>query len=288
MDELKRVHDLSGDPPEPDPVRKARARDELLAMAEEETSATPQRPGRLAELLERAREWLPRPVPAVGVAAVAIIGLAVAGALLAGPLTSATDDQPVVADRGDAPSVAEEPDADVQPSPDGPTPDEPTPDEPAPDPDVELELAAHCSDPDGHYSIRYPQEWFTPDPGDEGACRFFAPEPFEVDAAIGGQTIADIELSVEPTQLDQFAEPGPDLELRTSEDLEVDGRPAVHQQLRATGDGGYPQGTLVRRYLVDLDDATLVAGVTAEDQDELDDAGQVLERMVDALTIDET
>ncbi len=275
MDELRRVRELSGDPPQPDPVRKARAREELLAMAEDEGSTAPERRRTLAGLLERARERLPRPAPAVGIATVAIIGLAVAGAMLAGPLTIATDDEPVVADPGEAPSVTEQPDPDV----------EPTPDAPAPDPGAEAQLAARCHDPDGHYSISYPQDWYTPEPGDEGACRFFGPEPFEVDTAIGGQAIADIELSVEPTRIHQLAEPGPDLELRTSEDLEVDGRPAVHQQLRATGDGGYPQGTLVRRYLVDLDDATLVAGVTAEDQDELDDAGQVLERMVGEVTI---
>ena len=278
MDELKRVRELSGDPPEPDPVRKDRARDELLAMAEQEASAAPQRRSRLAELLERTRRWLPRPVPAVGVATVAVIALAVAGALLAGPLTIATDEEPVVADPGDAPSVTEEPDPEVQPAPD----------EPAPDPGAEPELAARCDDPDGQYSIRYPQDWFTPDPGDEGACRFFGAEPFEVDAAIGGQGLADIELSVEPVRIDQLAETGPDLELRSEEDVEVDGRPAVHQQLHATGDGGHPQGRLVRRYLVDLDDATLVAAVTADHQDALDDAGQVLKRMVDTVTIEQS
>ncbi|GEM_PF-6891113 len=268
MDELRRLRELAEDAPEPDPGRKAQARSELMQMAEEASAElTAQQPGwrerwsaRLGDLRERLRQ----PVPAVGLAAAAALAVVGVGVLVTGP-------DPV-------------PDAELA-DPDSTEPDSTEPDsievEP---PEVELEpgveLAASCTGPDGRVTVDYPDEWFTPEAGEPGACRFFGEEPVDVDAAIGGEVLAAVEVVVEPTPFDEVAEPQLGVREQEREPFTEGDRRALRQRLEATGEAAFAEGMWIERFLLDLGGETLIISSYADDDATLDERQPQLEAMV--------
>ena len=293
MDELRQVRGLAEEVPRPDPDRKARARDELLQLADEEQtaatapSATPEpRAGWLDRVAAAARWWL-RPAPAAGLAAAAV-GLVGAGVLLSGPTV---DRPPELADPDTPAPEATDPEAD-DPTADDPDrgTDEPGTDEPgtdgsAPDEDT-VELAASCEGPDGRVTVDYPEGWYTPQDDEPGACRFFGEDGFDVDAAIGGAPLATLEIAIEPAQLDGFLGDELGLVEQEREELEGTDRRTVRQRLESTGEAMLPDGAVMERYLVDLDGDTLIASSQADDAQTLDDRREVLESMVRSLEVE--
>ncbi len=264
MDELRRIRELAEAPPTPDPTRKAQARSELLRLAEQETEAQQLAPETEAEqsswLEQLRRRWL-RPVPAAGLAAAAILAVAGVGIVLSGP---ATDPPAELADPGrvEAPQITD------------PLPDE--------DP---VELAASCTAADGRLDVAYPEDWFTPDAGEPGACRFFGEEEFAVDAAVGGAPLATLEVVLRPAPLEELLAEDIGVEETSREGLDVGEHPVIRQRLRTTGEGALPQGVWIERHLVDLGEQTLVVATQDEDESVLDERRDVLEEMVRNLRV---
>lgn len=274
MDELRRIRELAEELPEPDPRRKAHARSELLQMAEAERASTtplaePDRRTRLAGLLATWGRTLLRPAPAAGLATLALAAVAGTVVLLTGP---DSDPSAELADPGRASEVPAEPDPDPA--------DEGTGADAEADTQADIELAASCSAPEGGVTVAYPDDWHTPESGEPGACRYFDEEEIEVDAAIGGTPLAQLQVTVVSQPFDEVAAPGVAHIEVEREEFAVDGRPALRQRLEATGEGASPEGVLVERMLLDLDGETLVMTVQDEDAHVLDDRRPLLEEMV--------
>ena len=263
MDELRRLRELAEDAPEPDPKRKAQARSELMQMAEEEaTEPDAQQPGwrdRWGARLDDLRERLRQPVPAVGLAAAAVLAVVGVGVLVTGP------DPVPDAELADPDRIEVEP------------------------PEVELEpgveLAASCTEPDGRVTVDYPDEWFTPEDGEPGACRFFGEEPVDLDAAIGGDVLAAIEVVVEPAPFDEVAEPQLGVREEEREPFDDGDRRALRQRLKATGEAGFPEGMQIERFLLDLEGETLIISSYADDDATLDKRQPLLEAMLRSAEI---
>lgn len=278
MDELQRLRELAEDVPDPDPRRKAQARSELLQLAEAEREAAAEdevrRPTGLAALLASLRHSLLRPAPAAGFAALV---LAAAGTvvLLTG---QSTDPSAELADPDPPPEVSVDP---------GTDPDLDTGDgtDPGDGTDAGIELAASCTDPEGQVTVAYPDDWHTPESGEPGACRLFGEEDFEVDAAVGGVPLAELEVVVEPIPFDEVATAGISFDELERQELDIAGRRALRQRLESTGEAALPQGVLVERVLVDLDGATVRLTVQDEDADYLDDRRPLLEQMARDLEL---
>lgn len=94
-------------------------------------------------------------------------------------------------------------------------------------------------------------------------------------------------LSREPVAFAAIASDQPTREGVTREELEVAGHPAVRLEYESTDDGLLPEGTPVYEVLVDLGGETLIAGTRG--LDELDFAANkdVLDRMVESLSLAE-
>ena len=275
MDELRRIRELVDELPEPDPRRKAQARNELLQMAEAEQATATPRPEPdhrtpLAELFDTLRRTLLRPAPAAGLATLVLVAAAGTVVLLTGPGSDPSAD---LADPDPSPEVSAEPEP-------GPPAEEPEADL---EPDAGIELAASCTDPEGRVTVAYPDGWHTPEDGEPGACRFFGEDEVDVDAAIGGAPLAELEVVVAPAPFDEVAEPGASYTEVEREAFAVEGHTAVRQRLQVTGETTLPEGVFVERVLVDLDGETLMMTVQDEDTRVLDERWPLLEEMVRAV-----
>lgn len=293
MDELRRLRELAEDAPGPDPQRKAQARSELLQLAQEEASAREEARARDAApasvdrgvgWLEALRRYWLRPAPAIGLAAAAVIAVAGVGVLLSEPGTEPPA-QLAESDTSADTGAGEAEDGDPGPGEAEPGAVEPDP-EPTPE-DAAIELAASCTDPEGGITVAYPDDWFTPEEGEPGACRFFGEEAFDVDVAIGGQPVADLEVRVQPEALDTLRSDDIGLDESERERLELDERTVVRQRLATTGEGALPEGVWVERYLIDLGDETAILTVQDEDETVLDERRTLLEEMVRSLRVDD-
>ena len=276
MDELRRIRELAEEVPAPDPRRKAQARDELLQLAEAEQDsaapvAEPGRRSRLAQLLHTWRRSLLRPAPAAGLATLVLVAVAGTVMLLTGP------DPDPSADLAEPDPSSEAPAPEPFPAPDPGAPDE--------GPGADIELAANCTEPEGRVTVAYPDDWHTPDRGEPGACRFFGEDEVDVDPAIGGGPLAELEVVVAAAPLEEAAAPGHGSTELEREEFTVEGRPALRQRLEATGEGALPEGVLVERLLVDLHGETLVMTVQDEDATTLDERRPLLEEMARTLQV---
>lgn len=147
------------------------------------------------------------------------------------------------------------------------------------------ELPQRCENPQGGYSVGYPDEWHT-NPGDVAEpCAFFHPEPFEVPEATEPAGIA-ISIGRDPVAFDDVA--GEDLATRIleRERVSIDGRRAVRREIEATGEGLHPAGVRGYQYLVDLDGETII--MSTYEVDGLDYARNraVLDAIAPTLRID--
>lgn len=135
------------------------------------------------------------------------------------------------------------------------------------------------------YRVDYPSGWSTNSGEVVPRCRFFHPEPFTVPEATEVVDRA-VMIDIEPTPFSRMVEStaGPTEEVIDRRELSVSGRQALRVETRST-DGLLPEGTPSLRYMVDLDDTTLVAvtyGVEGLDHER---NRTVLDAMVDTLVI---
>ena len=110
------------------------------------------------------------------------------------------------------------------------------------------------------YEVRYPQGWSTNRGDVAPLCRFFDPQAFTLPPAtevVGLAVTFDVEAIPFSRLRDAAGAPGEEIVGRR--DVTVDGRPGVRLDTREHDGGLVPVGTPSLRYLVDLEDATLVA-----------------------------
>lgn len=268
MDELDRIRGLLDDAPEPDPARKAAARRQLLTMARAEKEEA--RAGEAADagdagggagVVATLRRLLTggSPWPRVAVAAALVLAAAV-GAVLVGPFDLAPEREPLVEPEPDAPPVAEEE---------------------VPE-DAPVALGRTCEDPDGRYTVDYPDDWHANEP-----CGAFADEPVEGwDDAIGGPFgLGEIDILVEQVAFEDAIDPGVDVEELEAERTTVDGRDAYRAHLESTGDGALPEGLETYVYYVDLGDHTLIARTVDAGDGTFEQRREVLDRMMETISL---
>lgn len=106
------------------------------------------------------------------------------------------------------------------------------------------------------YSIGYPDDWFTAgDP--EFRCWYFHPDEFTVER--GTEPTVAVVFDLAPLDYERYRESlgGNEADVVDEEELTIDGRQALRADLRSTGEGLYPEGTLYTVVAVDLDGETL-------------------------------
>ena len=136
------------------------------------------------------------------------------------------------------------------------------------------------------YTVGYPEGWSTNRGDVAPPCRFFDPEAFTLPPAtevVGLAVIFDIESIPFPQLRD--ATDGPGEEVLDRREVTVDGRPGVRLEARELDGGLLPVGTRSLRYLVDLEDATLVAVTYGLKAAAWDRNRAVLEAMVKTVKI---
>lgn len=141
-----------------------------------------------------------------------------------------------------------------------------------------------CTNPAGAYAIDYPQEWHTNDADGLEPCRVFDPEPVEL--AERPQEIAithGVIIGVEDVAFGTFTSADAGFEVIDEEQVEVDLQRAVRQELVATGQGLYPEGTELTRYAVDRNGETLVAQTFKAGELPYQRKVQVLDEMMSEL-----
>lgn len=151
--------------------------------------------------------------------------------------------------------------------------------EPTPAPVQEV-LWDSCANPEAGYTIDYPQEWHTNADG----CQLFDPGPVTV-SPDSDELPLDVAVAVrvEPVAFRQVVADDSGLEVVSTEDVEVDQHPAVRQELVATGEAAFPDGTRLTRYVADRNGETLIAETADVGGPSYEYKVQVLDEMVSEL-----
>ena len=114
------------------------------------------------------------------------------------------------------------------------------------------------------YSVEHPSDWTARDASEREPCRWFSPEPIPPEAE-QEPALVPVRLVFVPHTLDQVERlERADAEVLSSDRREVDGQPAVRQELRAAGPGLLPEGTRSTQWLVDFGSRTMIASTTEQ------------------------
>lgn len=108
-----------------------------------------------------------------------------------------------------------------------------------------------CASPEG-WQVSYPAGWVAKANDDTPGCEQFHPEAFTVEPNTDAR-VAAVTIFVDRVPFDVARSPRAEGSVDEQEST-IDGRPALRQSYRTTGDGLWPAGTPVTRYLVDLND----------------------------------
>lgn len=147
-------------------------------------------------------------------------------------------------------------------------------------------LTLECASPEG-FTVMYPESWETNEGDVVPECTMFDPDPFSVPDATDAR-VAAITIYVENVEYSTITDAiGPDEEL-SRDVVTIDGLPAHRVEWEPTGDGLFPDDTLITAYYVDLEapDQTLVAETIDLTPVDYDTAVEVLDSMVATLDID--
>lgn len=171
--------------------------------------------------------------------------------------------------------------ADMAPTETEPAETEPTEPEPVETEPAEPATASCTNEQDG-FSVDYPADWHANDGEVTDACSFFHPEEFELPPS---QEVIGVAISIdrEPVSFERASGEDPGTDIATSEETEIDGRPAVRMSTVATGGALLEEGTRGYLYLVDLDPETLVASTYDTGDLDLAENSEVLDMMMESL-----
>ena len=145
-----------------------------------------------------------------------------------------------------------------------------------------------CENPEVAYRVAYPEGWVVNDGEVVPYCSLFDPEPFEVPEGTEVPTAIAVSIFAEEAPFDMVVTGGPGFVESERREATVDGRPAVRQELVASGQGLHEEGLTVLRWTVDLGDGTLIAQThdIPDTQPGFAEAQRVLDRMMGSLTFD--
>ena len=144
---------------------------------------------------------------------------------------------------------------------------------------------ASCTNPEDAYSLRHPAEWAVNDGSVLPTCSVLDRAEVELPPASEIPLGLDVVVGDLDVTFEEARNPGPEATVVTQRDLTVDGRPAVRQELVATGDGLIDAGVRWTRYLVDRGDRALQAATYDVPGNHYATARGVLTRMVLSLDL---
>lgn len=149
-------------------------------------------------------------------------------------------------------------------------------------PEPEPEQAS-CTNTELSFTVEYPAGWQTNDGEVMPECSVFDPEPIRVQPATEIPEDIAVVITSDEVSFERATAPGPsEREIDRSEG-EVDGRKAVRIEAEATGEGLYDAGTLVTRWVVDVEGGILTAHSTNVGQPEYATKQEVLDQMIESL-----
>lgn len=138
------------------------------------------------------------------------------------------------------------------------------------------------------YTVGYPAEWETNDSGGiMDACEVFHPDEIdEPDQPRDRDLHYAVSMYVDPVEFDDISG-GDTEETLQHRETTVDGRRALVEEFRSTGDALVPEGELRYAYTVDLDGEILVAVTHSVGETDYERDKRVLDRMItEELTIE--
>lgn len=155
--------------------------------------------------------------------------------------------------------------------------------------------AAECENPELGYRVEYPAGWWANDlidPGEDDpgftpiiACTYFAPDPVELQPNAGLPSGIAVQFGAAD------AEPVINGEILEEEAVPVDGREAVRRVEQPEPSPGFiPEGSLIYRYLIELDDGTYLMASTdniLQDDAAYEESRRVLDTMMDELDVED-
>lgn len=201
--------------------------------------------------------------------------MALGGAIMAGCATDSPDDPGVTEPEptaDDTATATTTPTASPTPSPTQPTAS-PT----------DQQAFATCESED--YSIGYPQEWNV-NAGDVLAqCRIFHPGEIQVERGTERDLHYAASLYIDEVPFSTASQPSERDETLRREETTIAGRDAAVIEERSSGEALTPEGTLVTRWMVDLDGRTLFAVTYSIGETDYDQDVRTLERMMQTLDV---
>ena len=143
------------------------------------------------------------------------------------------------------------------------------------------DLRTCTSEADG-YAVQHPADWHVASGSTLERCRWFHPRPLTAEALEQVSGVA-VRLRLEAHDLAEVVqiERGAAAEVLSSQERTVGGRPALRQEVRASGQGLLPEGTRETQWLIDFGHRTMIASTS-----EVASAGTYQENVavLDALT----
>ena len=155
--------------------------------------------------------------------------------------------------------------------------------EPAP-----LGLTSTCENERLRLVIRYPDDWWTNAGTVAPPCRFFHPEPLELEPATEAPPTAVSIQSVERGVDSLVADVEGSTRVLSRSEEDVAGLRAVVLETEATGGGLYAAGTRTLAYYVDRGGGSLILSTSDAGDLDYDANREVLERMVRTLDLGPT
>lgn len=151
-------------------------------------------------------------------------------------------------------------------------------------------LTQECTNPDG-FSVAYPDGWVTNEEAEDDLppCSLFDPDPDQLRVE-GKEIPLDVAVSVqlEAVPFEEMLRAGEHTEELERRESTVDGRDAVRLELRHTGEGLYPEGTLLTMWMIDRDGVTFVARSADVGEPEYSRTQEILDQMVDSVSFDDS
>lgn len=146
--------------------------------------------------------------------------------------------------------------------------------------------AQTCSNPDGGYSISFPDEWHANSGEVTQPCTFFDPQPVEVPEATEAIGFA-ISVGRESAPFERVTGESVTNRVLSEERVELAGREGVRMEIEATGEGLLDAGTRTYLYALPVGEETILASTTDVGDLDYERNREVLDAMVETLELDQ-